>query len=92
MGDPYGYMDTMFISSLAWLSFLILLHAICAGMCHSIAITKGYSRNYAAFTGLITGFLGLIYYAGLPDKRSQDALDDLLGEYRGDVDEPESDS
>ena len=47
-------------------------------MCQRLAVTKGYSGFWAFCGGLIFGWLGVIYYAGLPDKYLQDAALQIL--------------
>ena len=54
--------------------FVCVTGIICAFLASCIGRHKGYSGGWAALTGLLFGILGLIYYAGLPDKTIQNRL------------------
>jgi hypothetical protein len=60
--------------------FLIFLIAgiICGAACAHIASEKGYGGCSAFFIGFFFSLLGLILYAGLPDKKVQKLLSELL--------------
>jgi len=59
-------------------AYMVVGGLICGGSCSTIASEKGYSSGFAFLTGLIFNLIGLIYYAGLPDKKSQDLLAQLI--------------
>lgn len=51
--------------------------------CSRLAAEKGYSGFSGCITGFFWGVLGLIYYAGLPDKHTQDAIKKLAQGFTG---------
>lgn len=62
---------------------LVLPSAVC---CHFLAAAKGYHENYALLWGVLGGLLALVTYAGLPDRRSRQLLQQIerhLGRQRG---------
>ena len=60
--------------------FILVLWVVCAFVSGNMASKKGYNYNVFALLGLITGFIGVIVAAVLPDKRAGNA--DALLKYK----------
>ncbi len=77
MDNPY-YALGQFTAVAYIVGFVVYLWLFphCCGM---IALNKGYPQGAAQFMGLLFGIVALIYYAGLPDKKSQDMLTRIAG-------------
>ncbi len=57
---------------------VLFIAAIVSGTaCHWLAVEKGYSGCSAFLVGFFFSLLGLIAYAGLPDKKSQELLKEI---------------
>lgn len=66
------------LSGVGWvLGGWILLVPPSAVCCHFLAAAKGYHENYALLWGVLGGLLALVTYAGLPDRRSRELLQQI---------------
>jgi uncharacterized membrane protein HdeD (DUF308 family) len=69
------YSDDIFTMIMIW----YFIGGIFTGMMSmSLATEKGYGALIGLALGYLTGIAGLIYYAGLPDKRTRRLLKDLV--------------
>lgn len=61
---------------------IIVIWIACAFICGNIASKKGYSYSLFAFIGLITGIIGVIVAAVMPDKKQGAGNADALLKYK----------